>query len=98
METWYALLLLACGLVASVAAHIASLLGGDFVRLGLILFSPFVFLTVGVVLMQMSLLGYDAHCDYDCSQNLALPVVVGVAWIGTEVGAFAGWIHSAISR
>ena len=98
METGYALLLLVCGLGAYIAAHFASLRGGDLVRLGLILFSPFAFLMVGVALAQMSLVGYDAHCDGDCSGNLALPVVVAVAWIGTEVGAFAGWIHSAVSR
>ena len=71
METWYALLLLVCGLGAYIAAHFASLRGGDLVRLGLILFSPFAFLMVGVALSR--------RCRWLGTTRTAMVIALGIS-------------------
>jgi hypothetical protein len=98
VETWFALLLLACAGAAFVGAYVASAGGGDLTRLALILFSPIVYLLAWAILGQLSVLDYDARCESECIGNLTLPLVLAFAWLGTEAGAFGGWFHAAVSR
>lgn len=79
---------------AAVIANYLSFRFGNRVRLALVLVSPFIYLVVGLILEQFSFLGYDTSCRYECLGNIGVPLVMGAAWVGTEVGALTGWLAS----